>query len=84
LTGSEALFPVGDTRLRLTRVGLQLGPPIAADALRAAAAGDRRVMVDAVGLAIAQILPPEYRGVYEDAGQYSEARDLLQAVARGV
>ena len=76
LTGSEALFPVDGT-LRSARVVLTLGRPIRAEALMAAA-GERRVAVDAIGLAIAQLLPPEYRGVYAEAGGMPAARDALQ------
>jgi 1-acyl-sn-glycerol-3-phosphate acyltransferase len=64
LTGSEVLFPVGGTRLTPARVTLTIGPRLATDALLAEANGDRRRAVDAIGGAIAMLLPPEYRGVY--------------------
>jgi hypothetical protein len=38
------------------------GRPIDVDALRKAADGDRRLMVDAIGVAIADVLPESYRG----------------------
>jgi 1-acyl-sn-glycerol-3-phosphate acyltransferase len=73
LTGSEALFPVDGSRLQPARVTLTLGHPVRADALLAACHGDRRVATDAVGLAIAQLLPPEYRGVYADVDAFAAA-----------
>jgi 1-acyl-sn-glycerol-3-phosphate acyltransferase len=72
LTGPEALFPV-DGRLQPATVTMTLGRPFRADALLAAARGDRRVAMDAVGLAIAHLLPAEYRGVYADAAAFPEA-----------
>lgn len=80
LTGSEALFPVDGT-LQSARVTLTLGRPIRAEAL-IAAAGERRVAVDAIGLAIAQLLPPGYHGVYADPGGMPAARDALQLASR--
>jgi 1-acyl-sn-glycerol-3-phosphate acyltransferase len=80
LTGSEALFPVDGT-LQPARVTLTLGRPLLAEALMDAA-GDRRVAVDAVGLWIAQLLPPEYRGVYAETGDMPAARDALQLASR--
>ena len=64
LAGSEALFPVNDARLRPARVTLRAGRPLRADDLFAAARGNRRVVMDALGLTLAALLPPRYRGVY--------------------
>jgi 1-acyl-sn-glycerol-3-phosphate acyltransferase len=69
LTGPESLFPVGDTNLCATAVTLTIGEPVRADALQARAGHDRRAMVDGIGVAIAGLLPPEYRGVYAGSGQ---------------
>jgi 1-acyl-sn-glycerol-3-phosphate acyltransferase len=77
LTGSEALFPVEVSKLRPARVVLQLGRPIRADALMARANGDRRLVMDAIGLAVAEALPPEYRGSYRRADIFPEASDVL-------
>lgn len=63
LTGPETLFPV-DGALRPARVTMRLGAPERAADLVQAANGDRRVLVDAIGQAIAALLPPGYRGVY--------------------
>jgi 1-acyl-sn-glycerol-3-phosphate acyltransferase len=65
ITGSEAMFPIDDHRLHTVRVGVRLGPAMAADDLLARSNGDRRVVVDAVASAIAELLPPQYRGVYD-------------------
>ena len=37
----------------------RVGRPIRATALRERADGDRRIMMDAIGLAIAELLPPD-------------------------
>ena len=65
ITGSEAMFPIDDPRLHTVRVGVRLGAPMDADDLLARAAGDRRVVVDTIASAIAELLPPQYRGVYD-------------------
>ena len=62
LVGSEALFPIGDETVHSVRVVGRVGAPIKASELEERSGGDRRVMMDAVGAAIAQLLPPEYRG----------------------
>jgi hypothetical protein len=65
ITGSEAMFPIDDPRLHTVRVGVRLGAPMDAGDLLARAAGDRRVVVDTIASAIAELLPPQYRGVYD-------------------
>lgn len=65
LVGSEALFPIGDETVHSVQVVGRVGPPIVAAQLESESGGDRRVMMDTVGTAIAALLPPEYRGVYE-------------------
>jgi 1-acyl-sn-glycerol-3-phosphate acyltransferase len=66
ITGTEAMFPVDDNTLHLVPITVSAGAPIHAARLRTAAGGDRRLMMDIVGLAIAELLPPAYRGVYRD------------------
>ncbi len=78
LTGSEALFPVDVSTPRPARVVLHLGRPIRASALVARADGDRRLIMDAIGLAVAETLPAEYRGVYQHAGRFPEAMRVLR------
>lgn len=64
LTGSEALFPVDVATITPSRLVAQLGRPLRADALFGEANGDRRVVMDRIGLAVAELIPPRYRGVY--------------------
>ena len=80
LSGPEALFPIEGARLRPARLILHTGSPIRADVLLERAAQDRRVIMDAIGLAVAEVALPSYRGVYADAGRFPEARDVLRDV----
>jgi 1-acyl-sn-glycerol-3-phosphate acyltransferase len=64
LTGPEVLFPIDGSRLRPTRVTMTVGRPVRSDTLLANADGNRRRATDAIGLAIAALLPPSYRGAY--------------------
>jgi 1-acyl-sn-glycerol-3-phosphate acyltransferase len=78
IIGTETLFPVGDETLHPVRVIVRVGQPIGADTLRANAGGDRRLLMDAIGVAIAELLPVEYRGAYDpNAGPLAGARQLL-------
>jgi 1-acyl-sn-glycerol-3-phosphate acyltransferase len=77
LTGPEALFPVEVPVLRPARVVLQLGRPIRASALVERAGGDRRLIMDAIGLAVGELVPPKYRGVYRDESNHAAARTVL-------
>jgi hypothetical protein len=76
LVGSEQLFPV-DGSLRSARVLLQFGRPIAAETLRNQAKGDRRVIMDAIGLAVAELVPRPYQGAYVDRAGFPEANAVL-------
>jgi 1-acyl-sn-glycerol-3-phosphate acyltransferase len=82
LTGSEHLFPVDDPTLHCASVTLHIGRPIDANALLEAA-GDRRIAMDSVGLAIADLLPAPYRGVYGDRAAFPEAAAALARIADG-
>ena len=64
LTGPESLFPVDSTTVHPARVTMRIGEPLCADDLFAHADGDRRAVMDAIGFAIAALLPSSYRGVY--------------------
>jgi 1-acyl-sn-glycerol-3-phosphate acyltransferase len=79
LTGSEALFPVDTPAPRPARVAAQLGRPFKARTLLDRAAGDRRLVMDAIGIAIAEALPREYRGVYGDGGHPDAERALRES-----
>lgn len=64
LAGSEHLFPIGESALTPTPIVMGVHRPLSADALREEHGGDRRLMMDAIGRAIAAVLPPAYRGEY--------------------
>ena len=84
IVGTEALFPIGEETLHPVRVVARLGQPIESRVLREQAGDDRRLMMDVVGLAIAGLLPPEYRGAYHaDVPGLDEARRILRVVAPG-
>lgn len=74
ITGTEALFPVGGDTLHSVQTVARFGPAMKVSALRAHAGDDRRIMMDTIGLAIAELLPPEFRGAYGD-----EATDIGDA-----
>jgi 1-acyl-sn-glycerol-3-phosphate acyltransferase len=83
ITGTEALFPVGGDTLHSVRTVGRIGPPIKASALRELAGDDRRVMMDTIGLAIAELLPPEFRGEYGDeAADVGVARRVQRNLSR--
>jgi 1-acyl-sn-glycerol-3-phosphate acyltransferase len=83
LTGTEQLFSVNDSRLQPACVVVQVGKPVLADTLRVHARADRSVMMNAIGLAIAELLPESYRGAYGDPDHYVEAARVLRE-SRGI
>jgi 1-acyl-sn-glycerol-3-phosphate acyltransferase len=64
ITGSHEMFPIGEDGLHQVTAVVTIGPPVEARALHDDASGDRRLMMDAVGQRIAELLPREYRGAY--------------------
>jgi 1-acyl-sn-glycerol-3-phosphate acyltransferase len=81
ITGTEALFPIGEDALHPVQAIARAGRGIRASVLRERTKQDRRLMMDVVGLAIAAALPPSYRGVYaDDAEGFDEARRLLRGL----
>jgi 1-acyl-sn-glycerol-3-phosphate acyltransferase len=80
LTGSETLFSIDDPLLRPARVVMAVGRPIRAEDLLAHANGDRRLVTDAIGLAIAELLPPSYRGAYGNVEDFSDAVAVLHGL----
>jgi 1-acyl-sn-glycerol-3-phosphate acyltransferase len=82
IAGTEALFPIGDHEIHPVRIVARIGRPMRAAELERWAAGNRRLMMDAVGVAIAALLPEDYRGAYGDEVTGLEearviARDLI-------
>ena len=80
ITGTEAFFPVGDVTVRPTRVRLCVGAPVRVDRLMVTSSGHRQTMMDVIGLMIAELLPPEYRGVYANGEACAEAVTALRQV----
>jgi 1-acyl-sn-glycerol-3-phosphate acyltransferase len=83
LTGAGALFPGDEGRVHRAHVTARAGHPFRSRALRAAAGGDRRTMIDAIGVAIADLLPPGSRGAYADDASVLDARACLVASRTG-
>lgn len=81
LTGTETLFSI-DQALQPARVVMQLGAPIRAEHLIAHADGDRRVVMDAIGLAIAELIPAAYRGIYAHDQELTDAVRVLRESRR--
>jgi len=77
IAGTDAMFPIGEERIHRVPISVGIGRPLEAQALRERSGGDRRLMMDAVGLAIASVLPPSYRGAYADASVFGEAARLM-------
>ena len=66
LAGTERLFPMSEDSLNPVRITLTIGQPLPARLLDERAKGDRQLVMDDIGRAIAALLPPDYRGVYGD------------------
>lgn len=77
LTGPESLFPVDAATVHPARAAMRIGAPLPAERLLREARGDRRVVMDAVGLAVAELLPASYRGVYADSAAFTDAAVVL-------
>jgi 1-acyl-sn-glycerol-3-phosphate acyltransferase len=84
IVGTEALFPIGEEALHPVQAMARVGPPIEARALRERAGDNRRLMMDVIGLAIAEVLPASYRGAYaDDVAELDAARELLRSLRDG-
>ena len=68
LSGTEHMFAIGEQRLSSAKIVMSIGPPMAADAIRAEVGTDRQRFVDCLASAVASLLRPEYRGVYAEPG----------------
>ena len=53
-----------------------------ASALNAASGGERRMLMDTIGMAIAEVLPESYRGAYQPS-TFSECQEVLRRVRQG-
>jgi 1-acyl-sn-glycerol-3-phosphate acyltransferase len=82
LEGPEALFPVDDAALHPARIVMRVGKPFQAKDLLTHANGDRRVVMDAIGLAIAELVSPAYRGAYTNTADFPDASAALSALKK--
>jgi 1-acyl-sn-glycerol-3-phosphate acyltransferase len=81
ICGSERFVPIGVERVNPTRVLIRVGRAASVSALAALSGNARQLRMDAIGVAIARLLPPEYRGVYaDDTSELAEARAVADAV----
>jgi 1-acyl-sn-glycerol-3-phosphate acyltransferase len=83
IAGTHRLFPIDGETLTPVPLAVHIGRPVAAADLRRAARGDRRLMMDALGYAVAALLPLEYRGVYAHADateRHREASRLAESL----
>jgi 1-acyl-sn-glycerol-3-phosphate acyltransferase len=64
IVGTEKLFPIDAAGVHPVPITMTIGPAIPASDLRERFRRDRRMMMDSVGRAVADLLPPNYRGVY--------------------
>jgi 1-acyl-sn-glycerol-3-phosphate acyltransferase len=67
ITGSEELFPIGEDTIHPVPCVVRVGVPLSGDELRDTTEGNRQLMMDRVGEAIASLLPADYRGTYATA-----------------
>ena len=78
ITGTEELFPIGEPGLHPVRANVTVGRPLRGADLLKASQGNRQLLMDAVGVLVANVLPESYRGVYGANGpDLREARRLL-------
>ena len=81
LAGTERLFPIGVESLSPVPITMRIGRPVPASAIDQYAGGNRRLIMDGLGFAIAELLSPAYRGVYgDDAPRDERAYRLHQKV----
>jgi 1-acyl-sn-glycerol-3-phosphate acyltransferase len=80
IAGTELLFPIGEESVNAVAIKFAVGRPVPARNLVTRARGNRRLIMDCIGIAIAELLPQEYRGVYEDKNLHQAARSLYDRV----
>ena len=77
IAGSEDVVRLGDEKLYAAKVQIWIGAPFSGELLLRRCAGRRQLMMDVIGLRIAQLLPAAYRGVYGGAAStLDEARSI--------
>ena len=66
ITGTEELFPIGEDTIHPVPSVVRAGALISADDMRVVSGGNRQLMMDQIGTAIASLLPSDYRGTYAE------------------
>ena len=64
ISGTEKLFPIDGAALRPMPIEMNIGRPMLASDLQDRFGRDRRLTMDCIGHAVAELLPAAYRGVY--------------------
>jgi 1-acyl-sn-glycerol-3-phosphate acyltransferase len=64
ITGTEHMWAIGDTRLGPAKIRMSIGVPRPVADFRIASGHGRRQLVNALGTAVAQLLPASHRGIY--------------------
>jgi 1-acyl-sn-glycerol-3-phosphate acyltransferase len=82
VTGTEKLFPIESDALSSVRLTIEFGRPVLASAVLTHAAHDRRLAVDIIGIAIARLLPENYRGAYGENPDLDRARVIADNLWR--
>jgi 1-acyl-sn-glycerol-3-phosphate acyltransferase len=82
LIGTDCLFPVDGNTITDVALEVRCGQPVDVAALRRAAHDDRQIMMDALGVAVANLLPASRRGVYRDGQQTLETARAVLAVSQ--
>lgn len=81
--GSENLSTADQPGLAPARVEGRLGRPFDAARILELCGGNRVLCMHVVGVLIARLLPPAYRGVYaDDAREFARARELARELAQ--
>jgi len=81
ITGSDRFLSVSDSRFHVTKVTVTVGRPGEASHLHDLTGSNKRLAMDAIGIAIARLLPPEQRGEYgDDTPDLDEARSVATRV----
>jgi 1-acyl-sn-glycerol-3-phosphate acyltransferase len=78
IVGTEVMFPIGEDALHRVKIDIHVGRPFEGRALQKCGGGNRQAMMDAIGLAVAELLPAAYQGAYRDGrADLTEAEHLL-------
>jgi hypothetical protein len=82
LAGTQELVRIGDERLHRARISARVGPPLESRVLLERCRNRRGLIMDAVGFAIAELLPAAYRGAYAGGDPGLEPASDLRVARR--